>query len=303
MLGCAAGSTSGDLPDPSSDGGAGGNPAANTGAGATMNEKDPNPDPGPPCQEETQYVYVLGHDDMLYRFDPPTLELEPLGLLPCGPTGPFSMAIDRLGVAWIPFVGGGLYRLDLETMECTPTNFYPEANLVDAFKKFGMAFVADDQDSPDEQLFVGSFYPLTPATEQSCGLGRIDTQSLTLSMIGAYTPGSGRADFTGTGDGRLYGFFDAMETEPDVWGAAIAEIDRTTAAILSVAPQPIDVGLGWAFAFWGGDFYLFTSPDDVTSQISRYRPSDATTTTLKTGITSLIVGAGVSTCVPLEPPH
>jgi len=55
-------------------------------------------------------------------------------------------------------------------------------------------------------------------------------------------------------------------------------------------------GNGWAFAFWGGDFYTFTAPSGNTV-VTRYRPSDGSITQVAQ-MQSIIVGAGVSTCAP-----
>jgi hypothetical protein len=63
----------------------------------------------------------------------------------------------------------------------------------------------------------------------------------------------------------------------------------------------VDIGSAWAFAFWGGDFWLFTAPG-VASRVDRYRPSDGSTVTMKSNVGFNIVGAGVSTCAPLTSP-
>ena len=83
----------------------------------------------------------------------------------------------------------------------------------------------------------------------------------------------------------------------------IAEIEKTTARVAAQTSLPgVDLGNGWAFAFWGGDFWLFTSPTGL-SQVDRYQPSTGTTSTVLTGIGDNIVGAGVSTCAPTAPPQ
>ena len=57
-----------------------------------------------------------------------------------------------------------------------------------------------------------------------------------------------------------------------------------------------DVNDAFAFAFWGGDFWIFTGMGGP-SDVNRFRPADGTTTT-PTKHPSTIVGAGVSTCAP-----
>ena len=85
----------------------------------------------------------------------------------------------------------------------------------------------------------------------------------------------------------------------------MAGIDKSTAKILSQAPQASimyePASSNFAFAFWGGDFYIFVGPGTRTD-VFRYQPSNGTTV-LATTVTQVIVGAGVSTCAPVAPPR
>ena len=119
--------------------------------------------------------------------------------------------------------------------------------------------------------------------------------SETLRPIALISPSITRAELTGTGDGRLYGFF--TNEAPAVSGSRLIELDKPTARILANNDLPVGrPNDAWAFAYWGGDFWIFTSPGGV-STVTRFRPSDSTTTDLAT-MPSTIVGAGVSTCAP-----
>jgi hypothetical protein len=134
------------------------------------------------------------------------------------------------------------------------------------------------------------------------GLAKVDLNSYTLSTIGPY---SGilkgvTSELTGTGDGKLYGFF---VTSP----ATVAEIDKTNGNILTMNQVANTyAGTAWAFAFYGGAFYIFTAdnsggglPKDGTgSDVTLYKPSDNSSMIVKGKIGFTIVGAGVSTCVP-----
>ncbi|MDI1449064.1 hypothetical protein [Polyangium sp. 6x1] len=239
------------------------------------------------CAEEAKLVYIIGQDNELYSFNPPTLEVKLIGVIDC-PTGglgtPFSMAVDRKGTAWILFSDGRIYHVDVKTAACAATTFAPGQQ---GFSTFGMGFVSDSKGSSAETLYVADY--------NGKGLARINTQTLELSFVGPWDQLSGAAELTGTGDARLFGFFNYTPI-------IIAEIDKASGNILSQAPQPsVSIGSGWAFAFWGGDFWLFTSPTG-DSQIQQYRPSTGTTTVVKTGLGTNIVGAGVSTCAPVETP-
>ena len=55
-------------------------------------------------------------------------------------------------------------------------------------------------------------------------------------------------------------------------------------------------GSNFAFAFWGGDFWLFVGPGTSTD-VFQYAPSTGMTTKVETESFE-VVGAGVSTCAP-----
>jgi hypothetical protein len=102
-------------------------------------------------------------------------------------------------------------------------------------------------------------------------------------------------EMTGSSDGNLYGYF-LDESIGDGW---VVQIDKTNATILSSVPvsagQP---GNALAFAFHGGDFFIFTSPGGTT-KITRYRPIDGTVDQNFGSLNGTVVGAGVSTCAPM----
>lgn len=247
-------------------------------------------DAGPGCAVEASYVYVVDLGGALYKFDPQALTLTGIGQIPCVGNQFFSMAVDRQAVAWVLAQNGALARYDIKTQACTVTSFASGQN---GFTTFGMGFVADTKGGTSETLFVAD-------GPQNSTLASIDTQSLSLSVVGkfdvpAFVAG---AELTGTGDGRLFGAFYGT---PFV----VAEIDKTTAHIKSQVPQnPVTVPPGptnFAFAFWGGSFYLFAGPGTRTD-IYQYTPSGPTTTLVKS-VPQVIVGAGVSTCAPTTPPQ
>jgi hypothetical protein len=262
---------------PSTSGGAGGvdfDAGATTGTGGTDD-----------CSDAAKLVYVVGQSGTLYSFDPPTLALTPIGTLSCpGPGTPFSMAVDRSGTAWVLYSNGAIYHVSTKDASCQATAYVSGQQ---GLTQFGMGFVANTPGSKDESLYVADY--------NGGGIAKLDTTTLKVSVVGAYDSLSSAAELTGTGDARLYGFFQGSPI-------VIAQIDKSNSHILDKAPQPsVNIGSGWAFAFWGGDFWLFTAPFG-TSQVQRYSPMNGTTTTVKTNIADVIVGAGVSTCAPVVPP-
>jgi hypothetical protein len=165
-----------------------------------------------------------------------------------------------------------------------------------------MGFSTDAAQGSSERLFVTGTGNVAGGT--SPGLGRIDFATNNVVPVGQFNgPLAGQnAELTGTGDARLFGFFTTTPVE-------VAEIDKKAGSILSTAKLPkVETPSAWAFSFWGGDFYLYTAPDEGvfpgrTTNVSKYHPQDGTTDpAYMTNIGFRIVGAGVSTCAPVEPP-
>jgi hypothetical protein len=232
-------------------------------------------------------VYVITEQNALYSFDPPSGTFTKIGAIACpDPNGatPFSMAVDRKGIAYVLFSDGLLYQVSTATASCTATSFVAGQH---QFQTFGMGFVADTADA-GETLFVASDQsPPQPS------LGRIDPQSLVLDVVAPFVPTITAAELTGTGEGRLFAYY----TRSGTTGSFVGEIDKTTAKLIAETPLPtVQQGSAWAFAFWGGDFWLFGAPDG-SSHVWRYRPSDQSVVQVGT-LTQYIVGAGVSTCAP-----
>lgn len=303
---CASACSASNPSNNTGGGGSGGDPGTGgLGGGGILTGTGPGTGPNANCSEASTYVYVLSDDNDLYSFRPDLKEFTKIGALGCNtPMLPNSMAIDRDATAWVNYVDGDafgdtagvVFRVSTADASCEPS---PAANLPPDWYRLGMGFSTDGANTDAETLYVTG-----TADFSSPGLGRIDTANGSLSTIGSFTgPLSGQnAELTGTGDGRLFGFFTTTPVE-------VAEIDRTTGAILSSTPLPnVETPAAWAFSFWGGDFYLYTAPDptfepDRTTNVTRYSPSDGSVDPFyMTNIGFRIVGAGVSTCAPLEPP-
>ncbi len=244
----------------------------------------------------------------LLKFDPSANRFTFIGNLVCPDEGqPFSMAVDRTGAAYVLYynellVGEGLvpppgniYRVDLTNAACTPTSWAPAQQ----FQSFGMAFVADDTGG-GETLYIAS----NNNDQTSSGyLGAVDEATLTATYVGTFSPTVMQAELTGTGDGRLFAFWAPnTSTSP---GSAVAQIDKATATVVGAVQLPqVTQGGGWAFAFWGGAFYLFTNPSgptagDTTTVVQKYDPATGDVTEVAT-YPDTVVGAGVSTCAPVK---
>src|SRR5579859_5864314 len=257
VLACSASKSSGNSDNPLGGGDSGTTFHIDGGGDGDLNPET-LPDGGPvenACPEDLKQVYVVTESNELYRFAPATWTFTLIGTLSC-PTGgfatPFSMAVDRKGYAWVVFSDGHLFHVSTKDASCTSTTYVPGQM---GYTTFGMAFVSDAPGSAAETLYVAGY--------EGQGIAKIDTTTLTLSVVGNFggkTPGSG--ELTGTGDARMFAFFNQTP-------ANVAELDPKTSNILGSKPTSVTVGSGWAFAHWGGSFWLFTAPTG-TSQVDQF---------------------------------
>jgi hypothetical protein len=254
--------------------------------------------PAQDCPAGAQLVYVLSQENDLYSFTPNTGAFKKVGPLKCPAAKdavPNSMAIDRQGIAWVNYDTGDLFRVSTVNASCQATGFKPNQA---GFLKFGMAFATNGPDSTDETLYISG---LTKEAGGGKGLGKLDLKTMKVTMLGDYSGALGTrgAELTGTGDGRLFGFF---ATVPD---ATLARIDMAKAATSEDKPLTgVATGEAWAFSFWGGDFWFYTSDGDSPSKVTQLKTSGAGELAVaKESVGSFrIVGAGVSTCAPTAPP-
>ena len=269
---------------------------------------------GNDCTDAAKLIYVLSSDNELYSFNPLQKDFQKIGALGCNTSmSPNSMAVDRDAVAYVNYVesdpvlggdtAGSVFKVSTTDASCKPTPI----KLISGWFRLGMGFSSDAAMGASEKLFVTGTGDVGGNT--SPGLGRIDLTTNSLVTLGQFTGklAGQSAELTGTGDARLFGFFTTTPVE-------VAEINKgdqggQAGTILNSKPLPkVETPAAWAFSFWGGDFYLYTAPDSAsnpgrTTNVSRYRPSDGTTDpAYMTNIGFTIVGAGVSTCAPVEPP-
>lgn len=247
------------------------------------------------CSDAAKLVYVVSDVNELFSYNPGAGTFAKIGELNCPSNGatPNSMAVDRSGTAWVNFSDGGLYKVSTADASCQATTYQKQQG---GFVRFGMAFATDSATSDKETLYVVGI----EGTLAGKGLGKIDLTSMTLTKLGDFSgdlQGQG-AELTGTGDGRLFGFFT---TQPN---ATLAQIDKSTGATSKEMPlDGVNTGTAWAFSFWGGDFWFYTS-DGGPSTVTRQQASTNGNLSVATNDVGgfRIVGAGVSTCAPTTPP-
>lgn len=270
------------------------------------------------CSDAAKLVYVLSGDYDLYSFDPAALKFEKIGRIDCAvehdkvtiddgsgddievsDNTPNSMAVDRTGRAWVGYQDGELFNVDTSNAHCTSTGF-DYAN--SGFNKYGMGFSADSAGATTDTLYlIGEQFEVDGQSLGSVGKGlyKLDTTSFALTAVGDF-PGHLRhqaGELTGGGDGKLYGFFT---TSP----AVSAEIDKSSAVTSNEKKlDTVDLSGGsyaFAFSYWGGDFWFYSSKNGNPSKVTRLRTS--TNGKEETAVANVgdfqIVGAGVSTCAP-----
>lgn len=229
------------------------------------------------CAETTKQIYVLATDLALYRFYPENLKFVRVGQVAC-PTvaGTFSMAIDRHGTAWVEYTDGRLFAVDTSNASCKATPFRPGQT---GFETFGMGYSRNGDSANGETLYVSGV-----------GLASLDTKTFDLKFLGSLT--YGRTELTGL-DNRLFAF--------SVGSGVIAGLNKTTGATEVVyRTTAVAERAAFAFAQWGGDFWVFTG--DQHSIVTQYSPTEDKSTVVVPDTGMLIVGAGSSTCAPTTKP-
>jgi len=252
------------------------------------------------CSDDAKLVYVLSGAGDLYAFDPSSLKFTKRGQLDCKASPiamPNSMAVARDGTAWVNYSDGTLFRVQTSNAKCESTSFAPGQS---GFGKFGMAFSTNGQGGEAETLFVVGIEDGSLTGQGGKGLARVDLSTMKLTPVGDFTgalKGFG-AELTGTGDGRLYGFFT---TQPAATLSGIDKASGSTSETQSLAG--VNTGRAWAFSFWGGDFWFYTSDGLSPSRVTQLRSADKSLKVVMPDVGGFqIVGAGVSTCAPLTSP-
>lgn len=256
-------------------------------------------------------VYVVDDRNRFLSFNPRKLAQggEPftlIGTLACRPqlgpvpghlsVAPFSMSVDREGTAWVLYSSGEIFKVSTKDASCQASTYLARQG---GLLLFGMGFVTDSVGSDGEKLWLGG----GQATAVSGGkLAVVDTKQTNPQpmIVGNLTANAEQSpELTGTNEAKLFGFY------PGTSRAFVQEIDRTSGAPLG-QEYLIPGGLGgqaeaWAFAQWGGKFYVFVTVTQGLGSNSTVRVIDRATGGVMTALQNLpykIVGAGVSTCAP-----
>lgn len=255
------------------------------------------------CGRDADLIYLVDQEFRLLSFNPRDgkNDIKLIGNLSCpaGPSWdgglatPFSMSVDRDATAWVLYNSGEIFWVSPKDASCKPSGFMRGQA---GFETFGMGFVSDAAGSESETLFITGGSHNTPGKGN---VGSINKKTLTVTAHGPLPITDNGPELTGTGKGELYAYFPGATS-------FIALFDKASATQL--AQWPLDPLTGsvraWAFAHWGGRFYIFvTTLDPMTgmnnSQVLLFSPSTGTATPILDHLPYIIVGAGVSTCAPI----
>lgn len=190
------------------------------------------------------------------------------------------------------YSSGELFHVDTTTGACRPTRWVPGRS---GYELFGMGFVADA--AGRERLYIagGSISQLDRADGR---VALLDMASLEPTSLGSHPRGNHSPELSGTADGRLFAFYP---------GEKLTHLDVSGGRGLSSWRLPRGAGgrvKAWAFAHWGGAFYLFATESlgslggDQRNRVYRFDPTSGTLATVVGASPYQITGAGVSTCAP-----
>lgn len=259
--------------------------------------------------EGNDLIYVVDKNYRLLSFDPRQLDTgdDPfalIGQLDCpagapwpdwggGQATPFSMSVDRNGMAWVLYTSGEIFKVSISDASCTDSGFQRGQ---EGFQLFGMGYSSDAQGSDQETLFIAG----GDASQDQIGdLGRVNNGTMAVSMVGGLPDSEYPPELTGTGNGELYAYFPGRF---DSWVARLGKDhadSQQTWDLASISGEP----RGWAFAHWGGKFYIFISTQStfggVQSKVKVLDPASGNEEVAVSNSQYVVVGAGVSTCAPV----
>lgn len=252
----------------------------------------------PRCDPKaSSLIYLINPASELISFDPKRLSTNPftvIGKLTCAPEwSPYSMAVDRTGTAWVLYDNGELFKVNTTDGTCAPSGFVAGSSGV---QTFAMGFAGDHTGS--ERLFIA-------ANDPSNALHSIETSNEVFvpRRVGTIeAPAKVHPELTGTGDGKLYGFYPMVAS-----AAFVQEIDTLNGAGIgqkwALGSEPLGEVTAYAFAQWGGVFFVFVTLADGTGSETSLRTIDRATGAYRLVLSHLpfrISGAGVSTCAPFS---
>ena len=257
--------------------------------------------PATTCPGQPNGIYLLAWmTQEMYRFDPATLSLEPLGSVSCGENLD-SMEIASNGDAYASSaVSGRLYQIDIPALTCDETPF--DRHQLRGIT-YGLAFVPDDSPA-GETLYVA---------ESSTWLSVLDLSTYELREVATFDPENGTFELVGLEGGRLFGLALGSSWAPadPLAYTRLVEVDPSTAAATTVVELPSVGSASFQdVIYWEGSFYFFIREADLfppplpdeqlpsVTTVYRYQLGDESVESIGT-VDIDVLGAAVSSCAPL----
>ena len=241
------------------------------------------------CPEGSQFIYLVDTSYNLIKFDPGDKSGNYLTTLfhiecPGVSATPRSMAVDRDANAWVLFHDNIIRKINIKTQACTDVKDYSPTPWTGG----GMAFSLDQVGGSSETLYTGN--------SSARRFGVIHSQTFEYDDL-AYYPSyyDHSPELTGTGLAKLLAFSPGSSQQ------YINEIDKSTGEVSKTYTLPGAGGYvsAWAFAHWGGYFFMFETVDG-SNNIYRFDIVNNKVEPFYIGTPYNVVGAGVSTCAPIE---
>lgn len=247
------------------------------------------------CVAAARWIYLVDISNSFLRYEPDTGALVEIGTLNCPATRgatPFSMAVSRDAVAYVLFSDHQIFQVSTADASCSATS-YTAGQM--QFELFGMGFVSNAVGSTDETLFIAGGL----AGSVGSGSSRLGTLDITNFQVARLGTVAGSPELTGNGNSELWGFL------PDTDPMSVRQVDKSSGATLrefdvsSIAATSNPQATAWAFAYWGGRYYIFLQDrSESQTTISRLTPDTSAVETVNDHTGYTVVGAGVSTCAP-----
>lgn len=248
------------------------------------------------CSAASRLIYVVDTSNRLLSFNPENgaNTFNVVGNLTCEVySQPFSMSVDHNGTAWVLYSNGNLYKVSTQNAACQPSGYSSGQG---GYSVFGMGFAVDLRGGASEKLYVSKGSLIGTGSSE---LGYIDPSTLVLTRIGALPQGDHSPELSGTASANLYAYYPGQSS------SFVARIDKQSGSETGRWNMPTLTGMAeaWAFATWGGKFYVFVTEltgFSSNSKVILLDPSNGQTSTLHQNLPYKICGAGVSICAPIK---
>ena len=239
-----------------------------------------NPAPENDCKGLEDAIYVIDKEtESIHYYDTREAVFQHVGDLDCGQFAgrPASMSIARDGFAYVRYYDDTLYSVNLGTMGCEETDYESD------FGHFGMGFATTSANGWQDELFVAN----------RSQLARLNVANWTMENVGRLPS---QSELTGNRLGQLWAILP-LETP-----TRVVELNKVNARIersinLERFPNPYTIDT-FAFANWGGDFFIFVRQNGMgeSTKVLRVSGRDGSMQVEAEDTDMNIVGAGVSTC-------